>query len=86
MFRASRNSFDLRWMNAHVSENSRCAASVVTAPLLELQAFQPIHIQDFYDSWRNPANKALLFQSRERAFSGSGCHSKIIRKTKPVYR
>lgn len=61
-------------------------ASVVTAPLLELQTLQPIHIQDFYGTWRNPTNKALLFQSRERAFSGSGCHSKKVRKIKPIHR
>jgi hypothetical protein len=59
---------------------------VVTAPLLELQTFQPAEIQDFYDSWGDPPNKALLFKSRERAFSGSGCHSKIVRKVKPIHR
>jgi hypothetical protein len=58
----------------------------VAAPLLELQAPQAIHIQDFYDSRRNPANKALLFQSREGAFGGSGCHSKIVRKVEPIHR
>jgi hypothetical protein len=59
---------------------------VTAGRLLELQTFQPIHVQDFYDSWRKPTNKALLFQSREGAFSGSGCHSKIVRKVKPIHR
>jgi hypothetical protein len=61
-------------------------SSVVTAPLFELQTLQPIHIQDFYDSGRDPADKALLFQPRERAFSGSGCHAKIVRKIKSIHR
>ena len=60
--------------------------SVVAATLFELQTFQSIQIQDFYDARRNAVNEALLFQSREGAFRGSGCHSKIVRKIKPVHR
>ena len=75
-------------MSIRLQQSTRysLSSSMMTAPLLELQTFQPIHVQDFYDSRCNPTNKALLFQSRERAFSRSRCHSKITRKIKPIHR
>ena len=58
----------------------------MTAPLFMLQAQQSAYVFYFDCSRRDPPNKALAFQSRERAFRGLSHNSKIIREIVTVHR